>query len=70
MSTYGAQCNGHVERFRRTVHTGLSFHLKVGTFNRDDNVDYMLWAYRCQPELITRFFSYYAWAGDSRPTPC
>jgi transposase InsO family protein len=42
-SPYRAQCNGQVELFHRTLHTGPSLYLDYCGRDSDDHVDYILW---------------------------
>jgi transposase InsO family protein len=64
---YRAQCSGQVEQFHRTLHTGVSFYLDETGRNRDDKVDYVLWAYRAQLHSITRFSPFYLLHGLEMP---
>jgi transposase InsO family protein len=68
-SPYRAQRNGQVERFHRTLHTGLSLYLDESGRDWDDHVDYILWAYRSQPHSITRYSPFYSMYGREMTGP-
>lgn len=68
-SPYRPQCNGQVERFHRTLHAGLAMYTDHSGTNWDDNVNYVLWAYRSQPQSSTGFSPFHLMHGTEMKGP-
>jgi len=52
-SSYNAQSDGQVERFHRSLHTGLSNYTNASHNNWDNLVYFYLMAYRATPNTVT-----------------
>ena len=58
-SSYHAQSNGQIERFHRSLHTGLSNYINANHNNWDNLVYFYVMAYRATPNTVTGYSPYY-----------
>lgn len=68
-SAYHPISNGHIERFHRSLHDGLSHYVDATGTNWDVVVPFFLMAYRATPNSTTKFSPYYLLHGREMPLP-
>jgi len=68
-TSYYPESNGMVERFHRTLHTGLSHYINATNTNWDVLVPFFLMAYRATPNTTTKHSPFYLLHGREMPLP-
>jgi hypothetical protein len=61
--------NGLLERWHRSLHTGLSHYINASHTNWDVAVPLYLMAYRAKPNSVTKFSQFYLLHGREMPLP-
>jgi len=67
--SYHAQSNRQIERFHRSLHTGLSNYINANYNNWDNVVLFYLLAYRATPNTVTGYSPYYLLHGTEMSLP-
>ena len=68
-TSYHPMCNGTLERWHRSVHTGLSHYVNATHTNWDILVPFYLMAHRATPSSVTGFSPFYLLHGREMPLP-
>jgi transposase InsO family protein len=68
-TSYHPSSNSFIERFHRTLHSGLSHYINAANTNWDNLIPYFLMAYRATPNSVTGFSPYYLLHGREMEIP-
>ena len=68
-TSYHPMSNGLLERWHRSLHTGLSHYINASHTNWDVVVPFYLMAYRDAPNTVTKFRPFYFLHGREMPLP-
>ena len=68
-TSYHPMSNGLLERWHRSLHTGLSHYINASHTNWDVVVPFYLMAYRATPNSVTKFSPFYLLHGREMPLP-
>jgi len=68
-TSYHPKSNGILERWHRSLHTGMSHYINASHTNWDVVVPFYLMAYRATPNRVTKFSPFYLLYGREMPLP-
>ena len=68
-ASYHPASNGMIERWHRSLNTGLSHYVNAAHTNWDVLMPFYLTAYRTTPNVTTGFSPFYLWHGREMPLP-
>jgi transposase InsO family protein len=68
-TSYHPMSSGLLERWHRSLHTGLSHYINASHTNWDVVVPFYLVAYRATPNTVTKFSPFYLLHGREMPLP-